>query len=123
MLEEKKLVIMVDDNPVSLQSGINVFLENYSVATIPSAVKLFEFLKTKIPDIILLDIDMPDVDGYQIMRALKLRPDTKNIPVIFLTAMTDEVNEKKGLSMGAVDYIKKPFQPSDLVKRVEAHLF
>ncbi|MCL2810091.1 MAG: response regulator [Treponema sp.] len=120
--DEKKFVVLVDDNPATLQSGMNVLSANFKVATAPSAVKLFEFLEANVPDIILLDIDMPEVDGYQIIKILKFKQTTKDIPVIFLTGKTEPNEELMGLSLGAVDYITKPFHPSLLLKRVEMHL-
>jgi len=122
MENEKKFVILVDDNPATLQSGMNVLSSRYRVATAPSAVKLFELLESSIPDIILLDIDIPEVDGYQIIKVLKFRQNTKEIPVIFLTGKSSSEDEIKGLSLGAVDYITKPFNPALLLKRVEMHM-
>jgi len=122
METEKKLVVMVDDSPVALQSVMNALSAYYRVATVPSAVKLFELLENNTPDIILLDIDMPEIDGYQLIQVLKFRPNTKDIPVIFLTGRTEQNAELKGLQLGAVDYIKKPFLPSDLLQRIEQNL-
>jgi DNA-binding response OmpR family regulator len=122
MENEKKLVLLVDDNPATLQTGKNVLSTDYRVATAPSAVKLFELLQTNIPSIIILDIDIPEVNGYEIIKVLKFRPDTKDIPVIFLTGKTDPDDEVFGLSLGAVDYITKPFQPTLLRKRIDMHL-
>jgi DNA-binding response OmpR family regulator len=119
---ERKLVVLVDDNPVTLQNGKNVLSLRFRVATVPSALKLYELLKTNKPSLIILDIDMPETDGFDVIKALKSRPDTKDIPVIFLTGKTDRDDELKGLSLGAVDYITKPYQPSDLLKRVENHI-
>jgi len=122
MENNKKLVIIVDDNPTTLQSGLNVLSAKYRVATAPSAVKLFELLESNAPDIILLDIDMPEVDGFQVIKVLKFRQDTKDIPVIFLTGKSEPDDEVMGLSLGAADYITKPFHPSLLLKRVEMHI-
>ncbi|MCL2765283.1 MAG: response regulator [Treponema sp.] len=119
---EKKLVFLVDDNPATLQSGKNVLSMNFRVATAPSAVKLFELLQTNTPEIIVLDIDMPELNGYEVIKVLKFRQDTKDIPVIFLTGKTEADDELMGLNLGAVDYITKPFQPMLLLKRVEMHL-
>jgi len=122
MEKEKKFVVLVDDNPSTLQAGINVLSETYRVSTVPSAVKLFSLLETSVPDIIILDIDMPEVDGYQVIQVLKFRPDTKNIPVIFLTGKTDPADKQMGLSLGAIDYITKPFQPSELLNSIDTYL-
>jgi len=119
---EKKLVILVDDNPANLRIGKNVLAEKYAVATAPSAEKLFGLLENNHPAIILLDIDMPVMNGYEAIKKLKSKPETKNIPVIFLTAKTESDDELEGLSMGAIDYITKPFNPALLLKRIEVHL-
>jgi len=122
MKTEKELIILVDDNPTNLRTGINVLSEKYSVATAPSAEKLFGLLENSAPDLILLDIDMPEINGYEAIKILKAKEETKDIPVIFLTGKTESGDELKGLSLGAIDYITKPFQPPLLLKRIEVHL-
>jgi putative two-component system response regulator len=122
MENEKKFIILVDDNPTNLRIGKSVLATQYRVATSPSAEKMFDILKNNNPAIILLDIDMPEMNGYEAIKILKSKPETKNIPVIFLTAKTDSDDELEGLSLGAIDYITKPFQPSLLLKRIEVHL-
>ena len=114
MENSKKLIILVDDNPANLRIGKNVLSEKYTVATAPSAVKLLKLLENNHPDLILLDIDMPEIDGYKAIEILKSKPETKDIPVIFLTGMTDSGNEEIGRSLGAVDYMTKPFDPPKL---------
>jgi len=122
MESEKKLVILVDDNLANLKIGNNFLEEKYTVATAPSAAKMFSLLKNNTPAIILLDIDMPEMDGYEAIKILKSNPETKDIPVIFLTAKNESENELEGLSLGAIDYITKPFNPALLLKRIEVHL-
>jgi putative two-component system response regulator len=119
---EKELLFLVDDNPANLRIGKNVLSEKYRVATAPSAEKMFSLLENNIPEIILLDIDMPEMNGYEAIKILKSKPETKDIPVIFLTARTESGDELEGLSLGAIDYIGKPFQPPLLLKRIEVHL-
>jgi len=119
---EKSLIIMVDDNPANLRIGKNILAKKYTVATAPSAEKLFNLLENNIPDLILLDVDMPVMDGYEAIKILKSKVTTKNIPVIFLTALTESDSELTALSLGAIDYITKPIQPSLLLKRIEVHL-
>ena len=119
---EKALIIMVDDNPANLRIGKNILTEKYTVATAPSAEKMFSLLENNIPSLILLDIDMPEMDGYEAIKILKSKPETLNIPVIFLTARTESDDELKGLSMGAIDYISKPIQPPLLLQRIEVHM-
>jgi CheY-like chemotaxis protein len=118
---EKKVVILVDDNPANLRIGKNVLSEKYTVATAPSAAKLFSLLETNHPAVILLDIDMPEMDGYGAIEVLKSKPETKTIPVIFLTGMADSREEEKGRALGAVDYITKPFDPQALIACIERH--
>jgi len=123
LIMEKKLIILVDDNPVNLKIGKFFLSEKFSVATAPSAEKLFSLLENNQPNLILLDIDMPDMDGYETIEILKSKPETKDIPVIFLTGMAKEAkDEVKGRSMGAVDYIIKPFDPPKLIECIEKHI-
>jgi len=122
MYEQKQCIFLVDDNIVNLNTGKNALQHKYTVITIPSGEKLFASLKKLKPDLILLDIQMPGMSGYDTIKGLKLNPDTANIPVIFLTAKNANEDELTGLSLGAVDYITKPFSPPILLKRVELHL-
>ena len=121
MENTKKLVMLVDDNPANLRIGKNVLSEKYAVATAPSAEKMFSLLETNNPALILLDIDMPEMDGYAAIAILKSKPETKDIPVVFLTGMADSGDEEKGRSLGAVDYITKPFDPPALIACIEKH--
>ena len=119
MENEKKLVIIVDDNPANLRIGKNVLSEKYTVATAPSAAKMFDLLVNNRPAVILLDIDMPEMDGFEAIKILKSKPEIKDIPVIFLTGLSDSQDETKGRSLGAADYITKPFEPAELIACVE----
>jgi putative two-component system response regulator len=115
-------IILVDDNPSNLRAGKNVLSEKYEVYTAPSAAKLFSLLDDIKPAMILLDIEMPEMNGYETIKILKGKKDTEGIPVIFLTGKTDPDDELEGLSLGAIDYITKPFMPPLLLKRIEVHL-
>jgi class 3 adenylate cyclase len=115
-------IILVDDNPSNLRSGKNVLSQKYEVYTAPSAAKLFELLEDVKPAMLLLDIEMPGMNGYEAIKLLKDREATRDIPVVFLTGKTEAENELEGLELGAVDYIVKPFQPALLLKRLEVHL-
>jgi class 3 adenylate cyclase len=115
-------IILVDDNPSNLRAGKNVLSQKYEVFTAPSAAKLFEILEDIKPAMILLDIEMPEMNGYEAIGILKAREETRDIPVIFLTGKSDTEDELEGLELGAVDYITKPFQPALLLKRIEVHL-
>ena len=122
MENKKNLILLVDDNPTNLRIGINVLEEKYNVAVAPSAAKMFSLLENNNPAMILLDVDMPEMNGYEAIKILKSKPNTQFIPVIFVTARIDYDDELLGLTLGAIDYITKPFQPSLLLKRIEVHL-
>jgi response regulator RpfG family c-di-GMP phosphodiesterase len=96
--------------------------EKYDVFAASSAREMFDFLKKNKPALILLDIEMPEMDGYETIRLLKGNPETRDIPVIFLTAKTGSAEELKGFELGAIDYITKPIAPSLFLKRIEVHL-
>jgi putative two-component system response regulator len=117
-----KKVVLVDDDYSNLTNGKNVLKKNYEVLTVPSGEKLFDLLRKLIPDIILLDIEMPGKNGYTVIQELKSNPKWAAIPVIFLTARMDVGSELEGLALGAVDYISKPFSPPILLKRIETQL-
>jgi CheY-like chemotaxis protein len=121
MENEKKMVMLVDDNPSNLRIGKNVLAEKYLVATSPSAAKMFSLLETNRPAVILLDIDMPEMDGFAAIEVLKSKPETKDIPVIFLTGMAESRDEEKGRALGAAGYITKPFDPLALIACIENH--
>ena len=120
--DKRDLIILVDDNLANLKIGKNILAEKYAVATAPSAEKLFNILENNYPALILLDIDMPEMNGYETIKILKSKPKTKDIPVIFLTSKAESDDELTGLTLGAIDYIIKPFQPALLLKRIEVHL-
>ncbi|MDR1106638.1 MAG: response regulator [Treponema sp.] len=119
---EKAVIFLVDDNPANLRAGKSALTENYAVYTAAGAARMFDLLAEKKPSLILLDIDMPGMNGYEAIRRLKSDPATADIPVIFLTGKSDSDSELDGLSLGAVDYITKPFVPPLLLKRIEVHL-
>jgi signal transduction histidine kinase/CheY-like chemotaxis protein len=118
----KKLVILVDDDSAILRQGKKILSEKYSVATAPSAEKMFYLLENNYPALILLDIDIPEMNGYEAAVILKSKPDTKDIPVIFLAEAADSLNREKGLSLGAADYVSKPLDPPTLLACVEKNM-
>ncbi|MDR1703569.1 MAG: response regulator [Clostridiales bacterium] len=118
----KKKIILVDDSIEMLTLCKQMIKDVYDVYTVQSADRLFEILKRVIPDMILLDVKMPVVDGYEIARLLKSSEVYRDIPIIFLTAMDDVKSEMEGLSIGALDYIHKPFVAALLLRRIETHL-
>lgn len=121
-MKERKKIILVDDQIINLDIGTDTLSKEYEVFTALSGEELILLLKSVTPDIILLDVMMPEMDGYETLKIIKSNPETAHIPVIFLTTKNDEGSELEGLSLGAIDYISRPFSPPLLLKRIEIHL-
>lgn len=117
-----KTIFIVDDKESNRIAAKSALSDKYRTFALPSASAMFVILKKIEPDLILLDIDMPDMDGFEAMRILKADEKYKSIPVIFLTSINDAQAEIQGFDMGALDFIKKPFSPPVLIKRVETHI-
>jgi len=111
----KNTVLIVDDEKVNLITLTHILNKKYTVYAEKSGKEALATAKERLPDTILLDVLMPDMDGYETIAALKSFEETKNIPVIFITGLNDADSEKKGLALGAADYIPKPFN-SDIVR-------
>jgi len=122
MEKARNKIIIVDDNLSNLTMGRNMLKEFYEVYPAPSAAKLFEILGNVTPDLILLDIEMPEMDGYETIKKLKADPMYREIPVMFLTAKSDESSELAGFDLGAMDYLSKPFSAPLLLKRIANQL-
>ena len=122
MSAKRKTIFLVDDDITNLTIGDSALSDSYNVFTLNSAALLFKMLEKHIPDLILLDVEMPEMNGYETIKLLKEKQETSEIPVIFLTAKSDSGSELEGLSLGAIDYIIKPFSPPLLLKRIEVHL-
>jgi putative two-component system response regulator len=117
-----KTIFIVDDNDTNLMAAKTALDGTYKTFAIPSAAKMFKLLEKITPDLILLDVDMPETDGFQAMSALKSDEKLKSIPVVFLTAKHDAESEIRGFEMGALDFINKPFSAPVLIKRIETHI-
>ena len=117
-----KIVFVVDDSNTTLSMAKDALKQNYRVMTLPSAVKMFSLIDKVMPDLILLDIEMPEMDGFEALRRLKDNPTLASIPVIFLTSITDPLVEVQGFELGAVDFISKPFSAPVLLNRIRTHL-
>ena len=112
--EKKAVLLIVDDSPDNLAFLSSLLRSSYRVKVAISGEKALDIVaEDEKPDLILLDIMMPGLDGYEVCRRLKRDPESSQIPVIFLTAKSDVVDEEIGLSLGAVDYITKPASPPD----------
>ncbi len=121
--EKKQRILIVDDTQGNIQIlGTILLKEGYQVNVARNGVHALNLVEKVMPDLILLDIMMPEMDGFETCRHLKSSPQTKNIPVIFLTARTDTEDIVKGFEVGAVDYISKPFNATELLVRVQTHL-
>ena len=118
----QKTVYVVDDNDTNLITAKEALKEQYRVMTLPSASRMFSLIDRVPPDLILLDIEMPEMDGFEALALLKENPQHAGIPVIFLTSMTYTEIEVKGFQLGVVDFITKPFSPPVLINRVRTHL-
>ena len=118
----QKTVFVVDDNDTNLSLAKDALKEHYRVMTMPSAQKMFTLLEKVTPDLILLDIEMPEMNGFEALMRLKDNSSLSDIPVIFLTGMTDASVEVRGFQLGVIDFITKPFSAPVLRNRIKTHL-
>ena len=122
MGKNRDRIILVDDLIPNLDQGRNILKTFFEVFPAPSAEILFEILENVIPDLILLDIEMPKMNGYEVIKKLKSDPRYSDIPVIFLTSKDDDESEMEGFDLGAADYVTKPFSGPLLLKRITNQL-
>ncbi|MCC7262463.1 MAG: hybrid sensor histidine kinase/response regulator [Candidatus Latescibacteria bacterium] len=116
-------LLIVDDTPQNLQVLGGILREQgYKLSVAQSGAQALEVARRVLPELILLDVMMPEMDGFEVCRHLKADPATAEIPVIFLTAKTEAEDVVRGFELGAVDYVTKPFNPPELLKRVQTHL-
>ena len=115
-------VLVVDDTEANIDILVAALDSEYEVSVAMDGESALEIVNTDPPDLILLDIMMPGIDGYEVCRRLKSEPKTSGIPIIFITAMSEIENKTKGLELGAVDYITKPFEAMEVKARVKTHL-
>ncbi|NDV23287.1 hybrid sensor histidine kinase/response regulator [Desulfovibrio sp. JC022] len=121
-MTEKPTVLAVDDTPENLHVLMDLLKDEYAIIAAKDGEKALKLARSKDPDIILLDVMMPGMDGYAVIRELKADEQTKDIPVIFVTSLSEAGDETKGLALGAIDYIAKPFNPDIVKARVRNHL-
>ena len=123
LTEKKPLILIVDDIQKNIQLLGNILKDEiYEIAIAENGRDALDMLEDLIPDLILLDIMMPEIDGFEVCKRLKEKSKTKEIPIIFLTAKTEVEDIVKGFELGAVDYVTKPFNPTELLARVTTHL-
>ncbi|MDR0937522.1 MAG: response regulator [Oscillospiraceae bacterium] len=121
-MEAKPKIVLCDDSITNLRVGKNFLSPQYEVFTMLSAQQMFKCLEKHAITLILLDIDMPEMDGFEAIQVLKASEATSQIPVIFLTGNADDATRQRGQELGAVDFIAKPFTPELLLERVASHL-
>ncbi|MCL2218888.1 MAG: response regulator [Chitinispirillia bacterium] len=117
-----KTIFIVDDNTTNQMTAKTALDGVYRTFALPSAAKMFSLAEKITPDLILLDVEMPEMDGFEAISILKSDAKLRFIPVIFLTAKHDAAAEIRGFEMGALDFIYKPFSPPVLIKRLESHI-
>jgi diguanylate cyclase (GGDEF)-like protein len=115
-------LLVVDDQPVNVQALYQVFAADHQVLMATSGLQALAVCRDKLPDLVLLDVVMPGMDGYETCRQLKADPQTRDIPVIFVTSHNDVASEVQGLAAGAVDFISKPINPGIVRARVKTHV-
>src|SRR5574343_2029057 len=119
----KQCILIVDDNPENIDVLSEVLRDEYRIRVATSGEKALKIVYSdEPPDLILLDIMMPDISGHEVCQRIKSNPDRRRIPIIFVTAMSTVEDESLGLSLGAVDYITKPISPALVQARVRTHL-
>lgn len=121
-MPQRERVLIVDDSPSNIRVLNEILKADYNVMVATDGQKALAVLKLHLPDIILLDIVMPGIDGYQVCRQLKINPATSKIPIIFVTFKGDIEDEEQGFLVGAVDYITRPFSPPIVKARIRTHL-
>ena len=123
LLDPQSHILIVDDTTENVDVLAGILRDHYKIKVALNGLKALQIAQSEpTPDLILLDVMMPEIDGYEVCRRLKSNPKTAQIPVIFVTAKTEEDDETKGFSLGAVDYITKPISPPKLLSRIKTHL-
>ena len=116
----KKRILIVDDEPANMKILVKALRETYKLIISTNGFQALELIEVNPPDMILLDIEMPGIDGFEVCKRLKQNEKTKDIPVVFITAIDEGEEAAKGLALGALDYIPKPFDVDTVVQRVKS---
>ena len=119
MEKKQKIIVIVDDNNSNLIASKEILKSQYVVYPVLSAVKMFDLLEHITPDMILLDVEMPEINGFEAAYKLKDSEIFKSIPIVFLSGESDPARELEGLNIGALDFFHKPFIAGLLLKRLE----
>ncbi|MCG8379086.1 MAG: response regulator [Proteobacteria bacterium] len=119
----KPTILIVDDEQTNIKVLADILSDTYNISVALSGKEALQLIKSGLnPNLILLDVMMPEMDGFSVCKELKADKKTNEIPIIFVTALDDEINEEIGLKLGAVDYIYKPISPMVVCARVRIHL-
>lgn len=119
----KSTILLVDDNPDNLWLLSGLLAEHeYKVRAAPSGARALATIAKEAPDLLLLDIMMPEMDGFEVCRQLKANEQTAGIPIIFISALDETIDKVKAFGLGGVDYITKPFQSDEVLARIKTHL-
>jgi len=121
-MREKQKVLIVDDERFNINVLVDLLKNDYKIIVAKSGMQALKAATTQSPDLILLDIMMPDMDGFEVCRRLKQDENLKNIPVLFISAMNDTLDKVKGFEVGGIDYITKPIEPEEVKSRVKTHM-
>lgn len=121
-IDNRPKLLIVDDQPINIRLLNDLFREDCRVLIATSGREAVKLCLKYLPDLVLLDIVMPDMDGYEVLASLRADELTQSIPVIFVTAQNDDADEERGLQAGAIDFISKPIRPAIVRARVNSHL-
>jgi len=122
ILSAPQTILIVDDTPANIEILGSILRAGYQILFATSGQDALELVAGQVPDLILLDVMMPEMDGYEVCRRLKADPRTRNVPVIFISSLSEEEDETRGLEVGAIDYISKPISAPIVKSRVRNHL-
>lgn len=122
MADGKKEIVAVDDSGIILKMLVKVLGETYDLHAFSAGMRALQYLKTKKPDLIILDIDMPEINGYEMLKMIKEKEHLKEVPVIFLTSNNDKNHVVKAVAGGAKDYVVKPIDEDILLDKVHTIL-
>jgi len=118
MSKDRNSILIVDDSDLNVAVLVDMLKHDFELSVAKDGMEAIEVARNVIPDLILLDIVLPKMDGYEVIKILKEDPSTSEIPIIFVTALSNVDNERKGLMLGADDYIQKPYDPVSVKLRV-----
>ena len=121
-MDRRKTIMIVDDTEMNIDILVEALQDDYELIVAINGLDAIELLKYQKPDLILLDIIMPVMDGYDVLKTIKKNSELEHIPVILLSAITDSGSKTKGFSLGAVDYVTKPFEVVEVKARVKTQL-